>query len=190
MRRAFPTSRKSRPATASSSPSSPREIILRAKPPITSSNSRPRRSCSCPCWKSFLSNCSLITLPCAAVATSTSHATWLNPSPWSSRAGFRYHRNMLRYFRACLGALLVLQLPAGFPVSAQTPEAAPAPLREVHADGEKLLTEAQVIAITGLIPGAQIGRNDLQTAADKLVQTGLFAKVSFNFQTKVAGVMV
>src|SRR5713226_9133701 len=38
--------------------------------------------------------------------------------------------------------------------------------------------------------GVQIGRNDLQTAADKLVQTGLFAKVSFNFQTKVAGVMV
>src|SRR5216684_1213284 len=97
---------------------------------------------------------------------------------------------MLRYFRACLGALLLLLLPSGFPVSAQTPDAATAPLREVHADGEKLLTEAQVIAITGLLPGVQIGRNDLQTAADKLVQTGLFAKVSFNFQTKVAGVMV
>jgi len=97
---------------------------------------------------------------------------------------------MLRYFRACLGALLLLLLPSGFPVSAQTPDAAGAPLREVHADGEKLLTEAQVIAITGLIPGAHIGRNDLQAAADKLVQSGLFAKVSYNFQTKVAGVLI
>jgi len=57
-------------------------------------------------------------------------------------------------------------------------------LREIHAVGEKLLTEAQVVAITGLTPGAQIGKNDLQSAADKLVQSGLFAKVSYNFQTK------
>ncbi|HEV1994873.1 MAG TPA: POTRA domain-containing protein [Candidatus Acidoferrum sp.] len=97
---------------------------------------------------------------------------------------------MLRNFRACLGTLSLLLLPAGFPSSAQTPDAATAPLREVHADGEKLLTEAQVIAITSLIPGAQIGKNDLQTAADRLVQSGLFAKVSYNFQTKVAGVLV
>src|SRR6266852_2995392 len=96
---------------------------------------------------------------------------------------------MLRYFRACLGALLLLLLPSGFPVSAQTPDAAAAPLREVHADGEKLLTEAQVISITGLIPGAHIGRADLQAAADKLVQSGLFAKVSYNFQTQT-GVVV
>src|SRR5213075_148704 len=64
------------------------------------------------------------------------------------------------------------------------------PLREVHADGEKLLNEAQVIAITGLVTGAQIGRNDLQTGADRLVQSGLFAKVSYNFQTKYAGILV
>ena len=66
----------------------------------------------------------------------------------------------------------------------------PAPLREVHADGEKLLNEAQVIAITGLVTGAQIGRNDLQIGADKLVQSGLFAKVSYNFQTKYAAILV
>jgi outer membrane protein assembly factor BamA len=85
---------------------------------------------------------------------------------------------------------LLLLLSAGFRASAQAQDAATAPLREVHADGEKLLTEAQVIAITGLVNGAQIGRNDLQTAADRLVQSGLFAKVSFNFQTKVAGILV
>src|SRR3981081_4338112 len=155
---------------ASSSQLSLPEIISPAKPPITSSSFRPRRSCSCRCWKSFLSNCSPITSLCAAVAPATSRATWPNPSPWSSRARFRYYRNMVRYFRAHLGTLLLLLLPAGFPAVAQTPDATTAPLREVHADGEKLLTEAQVIAITALVPGTQIGRNDLQTAADRLVQ--------------------
>jgi outer membrane protein assembly factor BamA len=95
---------------------------------------------------------------------------------------------MRRYFRAYLGAILLLSLPGGFSASAQSPDAAP--LREVHVEGEKILTEAQVVAITGLVPGAQIGRNDLQAAADKLVQSGLFAKVSYNFQTKLASVLV
>lgn len=95
---------------------------------------------------------------------------------------------MLRYFRACLGALVLLT--AEFPGWAQAPDPISAPLREVHVDGEKRLSEAQVIAITGLVPGAQIGRNDLQAAADKLVQSGLFAKVSYNFQTKLASVLV
>src|SRR5258705_1385296 len=100
---------------------------------------------------------------------------------------------MVRYFRTCLGTLvllLLLLLSAGFPARAQAPDPVSAPLREVHVDGEKHLTEAQVIAITGLVPGAQIGRDDLQTAADKLVQSGLFAKVSYNFQTKLASVLV
>jgi outer membrane protein insertion porin family len=76
-----------------------------------------------------------------------------------------------------------------FSARAQAPDVA-APLREIHIDGEKLLTEAQVIAITGLTPGAQISKNDLQSAADKLVQSGLFSKVSYNFQTKLASVFV
>ena len=97
---------------------------------------------------------------------------------------------MLRYLRACLGTLLLVLLPAGFLSAAQAPDAAAAPLREVHADGEKLLTEAQVITITGLVTGAQIARNDLQAAADRLVKSGLFSKVSYNFQTRVAGVLV
>jgi outer membrane protein assembly factor BamA len=97
---------------------------------------------------------------------------------------------MTRYFRAHHGVLLFFLLTAGFQALAQTTDVPTAPLREVHAEGEKLLSEAQVIAMTGLQPGSQIGRNDLQAAADKLVQSGLFAKVSFNFQTKVFGVLV
>ena len=97
---------------------------------------------------------------------------------------------MVRYFRACLCALALLLLPVEFPAWAQSPDPVSAPLREVHVDGEKHLTETQIIAITGLVPGSQIGRDDLQTAADKLVQSGLFAKVSYNFQTKLASVLV
>ncbi len=97
---------------------------------------------------------------------------------------------MRRHFlRALLGALVLLLLTAGFPALAQTPDAAAA-LREIHSEGEKLLTEAQVVAITGLIPGSPIARNDLQAAADKLVQSGLFAKVSYNFQSRLAGILV
>ncbi len=97
---------------------------------------------------------------------------------------------MIRYFRPCLSALSLFLLPLTFPASAQTPDAASSPLREVHADGEKFLTESQIVAITGLTPGAQISKNDLQSAADKLVQSGLFTKVSYNFQTKLTGVLV
>jgi len=97
---------------------------------------------------------------------------------------------MVRYFRGSLTTLVLFLLAAEFPAWAQGPEPANAPLREVHVEGEKRLTEAQVIAITGLVPGAQIGRDDLQAAADKLVQSGLFAKVSYNFQTKLASVLV
>ena len=97
---------------------------------------------------------------------------------------------MMRYLRACLGAILFLSFPAEFPASAQSSDAVSAPLREVHAEGQKILTEAQVVSITGLVPGTQVGRDDLQAAADKLVQSGLFAKVSYNFQTKLASVFV
>jgi outer membrane protein insertion porin family len=97
---------------------------------------------------------------------------------------------MIRYFRARLGILLLFLLPLAFPASAQAPDVAFSPLREIRVDGEKRLTESQIIAITGLTPGTQITKNDLQSAADKLVQSGLFAKVSYNFQTKLASVFV
>ncbi len=96
---------------------------------------------------------------------------------------------MLRNFRTRLIFLSLLLLPAPFPALAQTEDNATAPLREVRAEGEKLLSEAQVTALTGLAVGSQVGRADLQTAADKLVQSGLFAKVSYNFQTR-SGVIV
>jgi len=62
-----------------------------------------------------------------------------------------------------------------------------AELLEVRSDGQKKLTEAQIAALTGLQSRAQVGRDDLQKAADKLVATGLFATVKYDFRTRAEG---
>jgi outer membrane protein insertion porin family len=95
---------------------------------------------------------------------------------------------MPRFSRACLVAFAALTV---FPhAAAQTSPAPTATLREVHSDGLKSLTESQITALSGLQPGTQAGRDDLQAAADKLLQSGLFAKVQYNFQTRNEGVLV
>src|SRR6266436_8031613 len=68
--------------------------------------------------------------------------------------------------------------------TAQTAGSGTAELREVKSDGQKILTEAQIAALTGLQTGAQVGREDLQKAADKLVTSGLFATVKYDFKTR------
>jgi outer membrane protein insertion porin family len=64
------------------------------------------------------------------------------------------------------------------PLHAQT-----STLREVRVEGAKHLTEPQIVSLTGLAPGSQVGRKELQDAADALVRTGLFAKVNFKYDT-------
>jgi outer membrane protein insertion porin family len=88
--------------------------------------------------------------------------------------------------------LIALLLTAAFAVSAwaQNDSLATAPLREIRSDGLKSLQESQVAALSGLEAGAQVGKSDLQAAADKLVQSGLFAKVRYNFQSRTDGVAV
>src|SRR3984893_2964763 len=98
---------------------------------------------------------------------------------------------MPRFIRLVAFAILL----SAFSTSAQEPSpsgAAPstAALRETRTDGLKSLTEPQVAAISGLQTGAQVGRDDLQGAADKLVQSGLFAHVRYNFQSRPDGLVV
>ncbi|HJZ63556.1 MAG TPA: POTRA domain-containing protein [Candidatus Acidoferrum sp.] len=73
-----------------------------------------------------------------------------------------------------------------FPSSllAQSPAPASAALHEIHVDGFKRLTEPQIIAITELQINTQVNRDALQAAADKLVHTGLFANVKYDFHTR------
>jgi outer membrane protein insertion porin family len=65
-----------------------------------------------------------------------------------------------------------------------------APLREIRSEGLKSLQEPQVAALCGLQLNAQVGKDDLQGAADKLVQSGMFAKVRYNFQSRTDGVVL
>jgi outer membrane protein assembly factor BamA len=88
---------------------------------------------------------------------------------------------------------LLLAVAVATSAHAQTAPATPvatAPLREVRAEGLKSVSEPQVAALSGLQIGAQVGRDDLQVAADKLVQSGLFAKVKYNFQSRTDGLIL
>ncbi len=93
---------------------------------------------------------------------------------------------MLRHFRAFLGIVVIGSL--GFSVYARAQAPAPATatanLHEVRTQGLKTLSEAQITTLSQLQKGSQVGKADLQAAADRLLQTGLFAKVNYNFQTK------
>jgi outer membrane protein insertion porin family len=97
---------------------------------------------------------------------------------------------MFRFPRAFLVAPALFSLTILAPAFAQAPESATAPLKEVHADGNKILTEAQVVSLTGVQLGSQVSKNDLQAAADRLVQSGLFSKVNYSFQTRNQAVLV
>lgn len=96
---------------------------------------------------------------------------------------------MLGNFRKIGAGLLLLPAAAVFSSRAQTADNVTASLREVRIEGRKHLSEAQIVTITGLTVGSEIGRADLQAAADKLVETGLFDKVSYKFETRT-GVVV
>lgn len=69
-------------------------------------------------------------------------------------------------------------------VRAQAPAPATAVLSDVRVQGLKSLSADQVIALAELQKGAQVAKADLQAAADRMLQTGLFAKVNYSFQTK------
>jgi outer membrane protein assembly factor BamA len=97
---------------------------------------------------------------------------------------------MLRISRACLVAFAALTPFLISPAQAQTAPAATSTLKEIRADGMKSLPEPQIATLAGLQPGAPAGRDDLQAAADKLLQSGLFAKVKYNFQTRTDGLVV
>src|SRR5713226_10377588 len=91
-------------------------------------------------------------------------------------------------------ASIAFLLAAAFAISAWA-QIAPAPaataaLREIRAEGLKSVSEPQVGALSGLQIGAQVGKDDLQAAADKLVQSGLFARVKYNFQSRTDGLVL
>src|ERR1700676_309947 len=94
-------------------------------------------------------------------------------------------RYVLSIISLCLSSLLV---PGPFmPAFAQTNDTPTATLKAIHADGVKHLSVDQVIALAGLSIGSAVGKQDLQAAADRLVQTGLFSNVNYAFQSQEDG---
>jgi outer membrane protein assembly factor BamA len=97
---------------------------------------------------------------------------------------------MPRLFGSCLGTSVLVPLLLLLPAPAQTPAPATATLHEIRTEGLKTLTEAQVTALSQLEKGSQVGKPDLQAAADRLLETGMFAKVNYTFQTRGDGLTV
>src|SRR5580692_10640806 len=97
---------------------------------------------------------------------------------------------MPRLSGSCLGTSVLVPLLLLLPARAQTPAPATATLHEIRTEGLKTLTEAQVTALSQLEKGSQVGKPDLQAAADRLLQTGMFAKVNYTFQTRADGLTV
>jgi outer membrane protein assembly factor BamA len=97
---------------------------------------------------------------------------------------------MLRFYRVFLAASLFASLLPSLPAQTQTPAPATASLHEIRTEGLKTFPEAQAIALAQLEKGSQVGKPELQAAADRLLQTGLFAKVNYTFQTRADGLTV
>jgi outer membrane protein assembly factor BamA len=95
-------------------------------------------------------------------------------------------RRPLAFLGFCLVASPLFSLPS----QAQAPPAATANLHEIRTEGLKTLTEPQVTDLTQLQKGSPVGKSDLQAAADRLLQTGMFAKVNYTFKTVGDGLTV
>lgn len=106
----------------------------------------------------------------------------LKPSPFLSLA-LAVTASM--FFSASAAAQAPVELPG-----AATTTTKSAPLHQVAIEGFKSLTEPAIVALTQLQVGAQVTRDDLQSGADHLLQTGLFTNVAFNFKTHPEGVIV
>jgi outer membrane protein insertion porin family len=86
-------------------------------------------------------------------------------------------------------AFLLLTAVASPGARAQAPSAS-AVIAETHAAGSARYTDAQVAAAAGLKVGDTVTREQLQAAADALVQIGLFSRVNYQFKTLGSKIVV
>jgi outer membrane protein assembly factor BamA len=93
---------------------------------------------------------------------------------------------------ACLLLVTVFAPLSASRVQAPTQSARPgtARLDSVVFAGSMRFTSEQIAAVIGLHPGATVGREELQGAADKLAALGLFTNIQYKFATVLGGVKV
>jgi outer membrane protein assembly factor BamA len=89
----------------------------------------------------------------------------------------RYYNCMRRRlcFLACACFLALALSPCSYPQTAI--------LKAIHAEGMKTFSEEQIAQISGLQLNSQVGRQDLQDAANLLLRSGLFANVNYKYDT-------
>ena len=93
--------------------------------------------------------------------------------------------------RSIAAFLLLAASLSSFPAAAQsTPKAGAAHLDSVEVSGSKRFSSGDIAAAIGLRAGGTVTREDMQAAADKLVELGLFSNVQFHFSTVATGVRV
>ena len=98
---------------------------------------------------------------------------------------------MLRRARMSLRLCgLLLLLAAGQLRAAPPQELLRTKISRITFTGLRTLAADQLLPETGLKPGDLAGREELQAAADRLVQLGLFSKVSYEFRTLADGLTV
>jgi outer membrane protein assembly factor BamA len=105
---------------------------------------------------------------------------------------YRFFHRLSSLF--CAWLLFALAFP---PLSASRLRATPqnarpgtARLDSVLVAGSMRFTSEQIVAAIGLQPGATVGREELQGAADKLAALGLFSNIQYRFSTVANGVKV
>ena len=87
----------------------------------------------------------------------------------------------------------VLALALAVPLLSQTsaqqsPAAGTGKLASITVSGTKRYPADKIAAASGLAIGQAVGRDDLQSAADKLADLGAFSNVNYRFKTSAAGV--
>jgi outer membrane protein assembly factor BamA len=80
----------------------------------------------------------------------------------------------------CILVLAVSALAAPLRAGAQAQQPS-AVIAEIHQAGSTRFADAQVAAASGLQPGDAVTRDQLQLAADRLAQLGIFSKVNYSF---------
>lgn len=86
----------------------------------------------------------------------------------------------MRFFRIFVLAACISVAPSG----ALAQEQPSSVLAEIHATGSAHFPEAQIAAVSGLKPGESVTRDQLQAAADRLAQSGMFSRVNYRFTSR------
>ena len=84
----------------------------------------------------------------------------------------------------CCTLVLALSIVAPIRAGAQAQAQPSSVIAEIHQTGSNHYADAQVAAACGLKPGDTVTREQLQAAADRLAQLGVFSKVNYRFTTR------